>query len=443
MRKSIRPEEVTESFVDVLYFFRRYADTTMLIFRLYHKTKVINYFNETLPDSIIKYEIDRNKKRLSVYLKLNDEVISWLGDKKPFDMHVEAENKNLETMLVLFNGEKEVVFFSDCYQCTFINDRQLDEKYVDYMISLRKKKAGYIYCFMDKFQEYRASAKKIPIAEFFFDIDTRAITAVFDRKLLGKYQLWEFYEEHDVMDVIATLLVDKAQKSEISNNLLYEWFIMHTLLSSDEFKAQRLKIVGADKIYAYLLSLGTQEFLSSFPYHHRKFNSYFLDKISSLWHEHGIDPMYFGDEDIVKILEVWWNENLSNTRYKKNIFTVYYAYANRFPTREERLKKIYARQRSKHYRPDFDCRADRSYLYFYGIFVDRDLVKAFRMMKIAAMTEDNIDCQYDLARCYLNGWGTEKDIEQAKHWFEVAAMNGHPKAREQLDRIENAEHNGR
>ena len=43
----------------------------------------------------------------------------------------------------------------------------------------------------------------------------------------------------------------------------------------------------------------------------------------------------------------------------------------------------------------------------------------------------------------LNGWGTEKDIEQAKHWFEVAAMNGHPKAREQLDRIEKAEHNGR
>lgn len=90
---------------------------------------------------------------------------------------------------------------------------------------------------------------------------------------------------------------------------------------------------------------------------------------------------------------------------------------------------------------DLSNLAKNSYLYYYGYGVRKNRKKAYEgFLKLA---DTYPDCQYDLAKCYLNGWGTEKDIEQAKHWFEVAASNGHSKAREQLDRIEKSEHNGR
>lgn len=64
-------------------------------------------------------------------------------------------------------------------------------------------------------------------------------------------------------------------------------------------------------------------------------------------------------------------------------------------------------------------------MYFFGIDVEQDYQKAFKLYQKAAM-QNNAIAQQTLATMYFYGYGTNRDVTLAKQWTIKSCENGYP-----------------
>ncbi len=289
---------------------------------------------------------------------------------------------------------------------------------------------------------------------------------MFDKHKLYINKWIDFYEKIDT-EIVAEIVVKKLKSlgdpvEDIAE--VYRWFNFANEKYMDFYASSNKKtklnyngiLSGANYIARYLLSLSQELFKESFRkalINSEKFvvSLDYLRSIFDVWDAFGLPIEILSIDDITAIKKGWDDVgyyNKDGENIKQGVLLAWFIRRIRFLCRRNSKSDIISDKKlfiTKYSEKDRDINYDLelAYAYMYGITYKQSFSHAYAYLRKIANEPNFYDCQFDLARCYLNGWGTEKDIEQAKHWFEVAAMNGHPKAREQLDRIEKAEHNGR
>jgi hypothetical protein len=396
-----------------------------------------------------RYTFHLNKETLS-WLKSFDDIfaIEYAADRSGQARSTENYEQNEYDLLNLsfiskgkvilssLSSEQEVKIYDD-----FI------EAFDTYIDKIKNEKIEKFKLFRNKFLNLKDHPDNTDeVHTLITDFEPEMFTPFSAVKMLKTCEpidneIENFFYEPTNMSLFAELSI-KANATHNRPDLFFNWFCKQPIGIS-EFVKRPLN--GETLIRKGLLDMDKDRLIriienKLYDTLIREADIYFIDRIIRIIEELNISlnsfPMHFYD------LIYEWCETMPNKNddlkfhVKQTVLSFMYrdkikrqVYERYIPNKFSGFIKRYGD--SDNVSEYAKCKI--AYHFYYGYGVRKNRKKAYEgFLKLA---DTFPDCQYDLAKCYLNGWGTEKDIEQAKHWFEVAAMNGHPKAREQLDRI--------
>ena len=148
--------------------------------------------------------------------------------------------------------------------------------------------------------------------------------------------------------------------------------------------------------------------------------------IAGIFHEKKMN------EEAMKVIETLANENFSEAL--NALGCIYYDQAEEWGV-EKDYKKAYeyltkAIEQGSNY-----AVGNLGEMYLKGVYVKKNLNKAFQLTKQSAEDENNPnpDAMRRLASCYRYGYGTKKNPSMEKYWLGKAAEYGDEKAMEQKD----------